>query len=352
MASQLTINKVQEYASHLAKEDVENRLAGDELDDYASRLNRSLNSLQYQVKQHESILEKVIITNAAVGQLREQISVPSIEESSENFKAHLQQVQKATASYKSLIASEPTLPSPESPLPALLAIRRTLNLIEQTKRTIKDMQEKLLSAQAELRNEDQTFRDAQYLRQALEDRVAKLRTEETAQGSQSVNEIAAGLVLEQQLRRRRYAKELRNLVRAFNIFVAEDLSVMLAAEDLGGPVVGDALDLNEEALKSGFTQQGKPKKTSADDDKAEMRRLERNEQIWGTGSQSEAEAAEREFRDLVENLLNAAAQAEASSPYIVLKKENAAVRYLVRVKVAQFHPEDAKKLRLLEFGAD
>lgn len=40
------------------------------------------------------------------------------------------------------------------------------------------------------------------------------------------------------------------------------------------------------------------------------------------------------------------------SPYIELKKDSAAVRFLVRAKVAVFHPKDARKLKLVDFGSN
>lgn len=41
-----------------------------------------------------------------------------------------------------------------------------------------------------------------------------------------------------------------------------------------------------------------------------------------------------------------------TSPYIELKRDSAAARFLVRAKVAVFHPKDARKLRLVDFGSN
>jgi centromere protein Sim4 len=38
-------------------------------------------------------------------------------------------------------------------------------------------------------------------------------------------------------------------------------------------------------------------------------------------------------------------------PYVQLKKDGAAARFLVRAKVAAFHPGDARRLKLLDFGS-
>ena len=55
---------------------------------------------------------------------------------------------------------------------------------------------------------------------------------------------------------------------------------------------------------------------------------------------------------LTESLLNAAASGGESTPYIAIDKETAAVRFLVRAKVAQFHPKDATKLALQGFDLE
>lgn len=39
-----------------------------------------------------------------------------------------------------------------------------------------------------------------------------------------------------------------------------------------------------------------------------------------------------------------------TSSYVELKKDSAASRFLVRAKVAVFHPKDARRLKLVDFG--
>lgn len=39
-----------------------------------------------------------------------------------------------------------------------------------------------------------------------------------------------------------------------------------------------------------------------------------------------------------------------NSPYIELKRDSAIARFLVRAKVACFHPKDARRLKLVDFG--
>jgi hypothetical protein len=42
--------------------------------------------------------------------------------------------------------------------------------------------------------------------------------------------------------------------------------------------------------------------------------------------------------------------AGSPSPYVDLQRDSAAARFLVRAKVAQFHPRDAGRIRLIDFG--
>lgn len=149
------------------------------------------------------------------------------------------------------------------------------------------------------------------------------------------------------------------LIQALKKFVDEQLAAMLAAEDLGGPVVGDLIDVNQDILKAGFTRQGKPKKAKGESNKVEAERRQRNSQIWGSGDWDsehelieEKEAAGADFRVLMEDLLNAAAGDEDTGPYVDIRRESAAVRFLIRAKVARFHPEDARRLRLVNFGEE
>lgn len=234
-------------------------------------------------------------------------------------------------------------------------------MADQSKSAITETKDNVSKSRTYLRQEEVELRDARSITQALEVRIEKLRSENEEQSGKSAEELAKAMIEEQQQRKRHYTSELRNLVKAFNKFVDEQLAVMLAAEDLGGPVVGDLVEIDEEMLKAGFNQQGKAKKTDTENARIEAKRKMRNDEIWGfeyeneheiTGVRSEKEAALASFRSLTEDLLNAAAGDENSDSYIKISRESAAVRFLVRAKVAQFHPDDARKLRLVDFGRE
>lgn len=179
----------------------------------------------------------------------------------------------------------------------------------------------------------------------------------------SAEGLVKGLMTEEQAKKRHYVRGLRNLVKVFNTFIEEHLSAMLAAEELGGPVVGDLLHIDDEVLKAGFNSQGKPRKqvTVIDTNTSRQERKNRINEIWGASSdvdeqRTEKDAAGAAFRNLSEELLNASAgdsdDSSSSDGYVEIKQDSAAARFLVRAKVAQFHPNDARKLRLVDFTGE
>lgn len=231
-------------------------------------------------------------------------------------------------------------------------MRSTLNIVNQTKASISETKQSIEMAKQRLQQEQADVEDARSISKALKERIERAQREHEEQSQKISEDVIKGMIQEQHQKRRHYTMELRNLVKAFNSFVDQHLAAMVAAEDLGGPVVGDLLEIDEDTLKAGFTQQGKPKKAKADTE-----RKRRNEGRWGSedegmaeSTRSEKDAAGTSLRELTEDLLNAAAGDDESDPYIRISRESAAVRFLVRAKVAQFHPDDARQLRLIDFG--
>lgn len=282
-----------------------------------------------------------------------------MDEPSPDPKIRLRQLRTITAAYQSLTPAEPLLPMPDSPLPALLAMRSTLNLVDQTKASISEDKESIEKAKQRLQQEQADLKDARSITIALRQRIEKVQREHEEQSQKTNEDVIKGMIQEQHQKRRHYRKELKNSVKAFNRFVHEHLAAMVAVEDLGGPVVGNLLEIDENTLRAGFTQQGKPKKAKADNSKDDAKRKRRNYEIWGSededmaeSTRSEKDAAGASFRELTEDLLNAAAGDDDSDPYIRISHESAAVRFLVRAKVAQFHPNDARQLRLIDFGLE
>lgn len=141
------------------------------------------------------------------------------------------------------------------------------------------------------------------------------------------------------------------LQEALDDFVERHLAAMLAAEELGGPVVGKLADVDEDMLTAGFSNQGKPKSSKKEmTANGEAKRQRRIDEIWGGGEgnqrENEKEAAAEEVRELLVMLL------EAKGGYVDLARDTAVARFVVRAKVAQFHPKDAKRLRLIDFARE
>jgi hypothetical protein len=146
-----------------------------------------------------------------------------------------------------------------------------------------------------------------------------------------------------------------------NDFINDYLAAMIAAEELGGPVVGDMLDVEDDTLAAGFTKKGRAKSSKKPvSDKTRQRRID---QIWGKAGveneeeeeeepPTEAEAADAEMRKLIENLFATLIGPGGGKAYFQLERDSATSRFLVRAKVAQFHPKDARKLRLIDFGRE
>ena len=268
----------------------------------------------------------------------------------------LQQLRVITAAYKVLTPAEPLLPSRDSPLPALLALRSTMNLVDQIKLSVTQTEKRIAEAQAKLRQEEINVEAARSIVDALGRKIDSLQVIETQNSLKADKEKAEAFLQEQKQRKLHHVKALRKLVRALNQFVDEHLAVMLAAEDLSEPVAGHSVGATEEKLKEGLDRNGKAKIHNAGSITDDIMRKRRNSQMSGSEieqyvtTRSKKEATVLEFRSLMEDLLNATAIDENSDPYIEIPKESTGVEFLVRAKVAQFHPNDATKLRLTSFG--
>jgi hypothetical protein len=224
----------------------------------------------------------------------------------------------------------------------------------QTEAELKGTQKRLEKEQADLG-------DANLIQADLETRISSLQEAIDERTQKSPGEIAKDMIREMKKKKSYYDSETGKLVKAFNKFIDEHLAPMLAAEELGGPIVGEILDVDDEMLEAGFSAQGKAKKAKANPN--EDKRQRRIDEIWGARPDedrsakepwNEKQAAAAEMRELTEELLNSLVEAEGTGPgaYVELRRESAAARFLVRSKVAQFHPRDARKLRLIDFGGD
>lgn len=241
-------------------------------------------------------------------------------------------------------------------LPALLAARTLQDNIQGTKEAISTTQDEITKNEARLRREEANLRDADLITKAMEDRIERLQMEHEDKSQKTPAQLAKELIAAKREQELGYDEKFQELSDNFHEFITVILAPMLAAEELGGPVVGDLPDVEEHTLQVGFTNKGKAKSTKKPpSDSLRQRRID---QIWGDkaiddGEQlTEAEAADNEMRKLIEALFATLTGPGGGKAYYELERDSAASRFLVRAKIAQFHPKDAKKLRLIDFGRE
>lgn len=209
--------------------------------------------------------------------------------------------------------------------------------------------EKLSADRERLRVEEANLRDSRAIASGLRDRIQRIRSANARKQEQTPSQIAQEVVKEQNKKNRELDRASADLKTSLDSFIDETLAPMLAAEDLGGPTVGDALEVSDATLRAGYTAHGKPKKQkqlteSGDGTQQRIDQFVRRNQESGSHLTNRREAAATEVHDLLNALL------EAGNTYVDLERDSAASRFLVKAKVAQFHPRDARRLRLIDFG--
>lgn len=275
-------------------------------------------------------------------------------------REQLHQLLAVKDAFQNLKTSATFLPPARSVLPALLAARSIQSNIQGSKDVIASADIQVTQMEARLQAEEANLRDANLLTQAMEDRVRRLRAQHQDRSQKTPAQIARELIATKHAQKETYDTRMQVLGDAMNDFINDYLSSMLAAEELGGPVVGDMLDVEDGTLAAGFTRKGRAKSTKRP--VVEKSRQRKIDQIWGRNATAtvgdeqepptEAEAADAEMRELIGNLFATLTGPGGGKAYHSLARESAASRFLVRAKVAQFHPKDAKKLRLVDFGKE
>lgn len=265
--------------------------------------------------------------------------------------------------YDELSATTPFLPFPESVLPALVALRRTHQAVEETKAYLAPHGDSVENAKRRLEVERSSLKDQQALSQGLRNRIQSLRDGLDSRMEMGPDDIAQERIVGLKQKKKVYDRDTSKLLKALRKFIDEHLASMLAAEELGGPVVGDLMDIDGDDLAAGFSSQGRLKK--AKENQNQDKRQRRIDDIWGERAEpqsvanrkddwDESAAAGLEMQDLTEELLNSlvGSDGDNTAAYVQLPKETAAARFLVRCKVAQFHPKDSTRLRLVDFGRE
>ncbi|PUU73703.1 hypothetical protein B9Z19DRAFT_1034345 [Tuber borchii] len=268
----------------------------------------------------------------ALSELSSQITIPDDTTSQESPHRKLRRLKAEKEAYNLGFQTIDYLPGRDSPLNILLAYRNVARVIEQTKVAIPIVNERLRSVQAQIKAEEGNLKEQNKLTGALRKRIEELEEEEQRI---EVGVVHGDAIKAMDKKRKELLKRTSKLLRELLGFLKDGgLARMLAAEDMGGPVVGEDLEVT---LETGFDKRGKARKGE--------RRID---EMWGQGEVGLEESMVEEFKALLEELMNASLE---TTQYVNLKKDGAAARFLVRAKVAVYHPKDARKLKLLDFGS-
>ncbi|KAH9880113.1 hypothetical protein J1614_002139 [Plenodomus biglobosus] len=345
-----SIARIREYAN-ISRESLDVQMDLDASSTEA-HLDQTIKELHARVQEQQAALES----------LRNQLGMdvePTLY-ASEDPRQKLQQLLTVKDAYQRLKPTVTFLPTRSSALPALLAARSLQQNVQGTKEAIAATQAQLTKAETTLRGEEANLHDAKLLTQTMENRTERLQAQHEDRSQKSPAQLARELIAAKQAQKEKYDADTARFGEAMNDFINDYLSSMLAAEELGGPVVGDMLDVEDDTLAAGFTKKGKAKTLKKPvSDKTRQRRID---QIWGSNAATrvedeevpptEAEAADAEMRQLIGSLFAVLRGPGGGKAYFPLERDSAASRFLVRAKIAQFHPKDAKKLRLIDFGRE
>ncbi|KAI2726182.1 hypothetical protein CBS147332_3069 [Penicillium roqueforti] len=333
-----TVQKIQKFAQR--RQEAEHEAAKEPLSEtalhvYTRRLDATLQGLQEQVKRQQDELNK----------LRELSSLDLTETGTDSW-ARISQARRARKAYDSLLKSDDELPATDSVLPSLIAIEETARLVQENKVSVTMTAEQLSVDRERLRVEEANLRDSQSIASGLRERIQRIRNANTRKEEQTPSQVAREQLTLQKEQNKELDRTSANLKVSLDTFIDETLAPMLAAEDLGGPTVGDAFEVSDATLKAGYTAHGKPKKQKepTETEDGSQRRIDKfMERNADEAPTNKREAVAKEMHGLLDAMLEA-------NTYIDLERDSASSRFLVRAKVAQFHPRDARRLRLIDFG--
>lgn len=202
--------------------------------------------------------------------------------------------------------TSPYIPPPSSPLPVLLAYRTLTKTISETNLTIPLIRARLTSAQQQLAHAQRDLRDAKMMHTRLLAAAEKPEDENTPDRITHLKEEL-----------KEHKRKKREIMRAFRGFL----------ETMDG-------DFLEEAGKEGGKEGG-------------QRRIDE----MFVGGEEEAEGPVQALVRVIEELMNSAFAA-GGEPWVVLPEaDERIVRFLVQSGVARADPRDARRIRLVEFGA-
>jgi hypothetical protein len=280
--------------------------------------------------------------------------LPSILVPSPDPAQRLRQLEAITNAYESITAEKPDLPDPDSPVLAAVAAQTLRDAISDSHAAMDSALDQLARSESHAAAGTAALSDATTLAAALRARISRLEEAKARQSRLGAAQRAERAARAKRERAAGLEREAARLREALDGFVAARVGAMLAAEELGGPAAGTPAGVGGDALAAGAPARGRPSEPPAG---GGGRRQARIDEIWGGGSaggapSSELRAACDEVSGLVDELLRALAGESNSGVYVDLRRDSAAARFLVRAKVAQYHPKDARKLRLIDFGRE
>ena len=272
----------------------------------------------------------------------------------------LQQMKIISAAYSTLSGAEPWLPPSNSCLPALLALHDIQKVISETQDTIASICTQLKTVRGVLVQEAKGLAESELLRTKFETRLKSVRQDAAQRAWQTPDEVAQVVLATERKQAQHYKREHKSVTATLSRFVDSQLAPLIAAEELGGPVAGTAIDISEDVLAAGYTVKGKQnkaqKKLSNDSRQRRINQMFNSADTVAEDVDNEDEEHDTELskaknatQDLLHQLIEMSIDHD-NSRYIALEKENAASRFLVRAKVAVLHPKDAKKLKLVDFA--
>lgn len=159
-------------------------------------------------------------------------------------------------------------------------------MIARTKESISDVEGRIKTAQALLKAEKATVAEQDRLEKALQTRLDVLLEGERRIDVGSDIMTQGDLIMKVKKKKKEVAKKTQSLLREFLYFLDTSLARMVAAEEMGGPVVGDDLEV---ILEMGFDKKGNVRKGN--------RRID---EMWGQAEEHPEKKMVEEFRDLVE----------------------------------------------------
>ncbi|OAA73467.1 Centromere protein Cenp-K [Cordyceps fumosorosea ARSEF 2679] len=318
---------------------------------HANNLEYTLKELRREVREREQQLSRLRASQEDV------------------ILSPIAQVQVITAALDKVTDAEPFVPIPGSLLPSLIALRKTHATITESNALVEEQAKSQEAQDKRLEADRAALKDQKLIHEALTARIASLQEELSSNADVTLGDAVSAKREELRQKAKDYSRRKRQLMIELLAFMERELAPLLVAEEMGGPVVGDLMDVDANDLAAGFTAQGRLRKTGKGDAGREkgQRRID---EIWGRDGEgggrrpaadnqrrrplNDVEAAAEEMRWLTEQLLNKMTDAAGNTEdsYVNIGRESAAVRFLIRSKVAQYHPRDISRIKLIDFGRE